>query len=364
MATVPFQLMVDGVGSLRVHSLHGKEALSAAWHFDIVASGASGEEAERVALGQRATLISDLGDKTRAFYGVVAAVKVDEVHAIDREVKYVFRIVPRLWLLKRNRKTRIFQNKRITDIVNAVLLESNIAVRWSLVRPCPRRDYCTQYEESDYDFVRRILAEAGIYFYFFSGPPIPGSAFEVNLATGLAAQVGGAAVGMAAGSAAGGLAGSAISMAETLVPGDTIVCADDALCYPSVAGDDPAMLAASTVASLSASAADLVSGASLAGAAIAGAVSAVAGSVIAALGASGTLGVTFMPNEQSATSTYDKVTRFGLRNTPSARLEGPFGTTIPSGPSSGCRASRSRPRRSPPRRWRSPPSQALSPRTP
>lgn len=314
MATVPFQLAVDGLGSLRVHSLHGKEALSAAWHFDVVASGASGEEAERVGLGQRATLIIDRGDKPRAFYGVVAAVKVDEVHAVDREVKYVFRIVPRLWLLKRNRKTRIFQNKRVADIVNAVLLESNIAVRWSLIRPCPRRDYCTQYEESDYDFVRRILAEAGIYFYFFSGPPIASSALEVNMATGLAAQIGGAAVGMAAGSAAGGLAGSAIQMAETLVPGDTLVCADDALCYPPVAGDDAATLAASTVASLSASAADLVSGSSIAGAAIAGAVSAVAGSVIAALGSSGALGVTFMPNEHAATSSYDKVTRFGLRN--------------------------------------------------
>ncbi|MEO7327556.1 MAG: contractile injection system protein, VgrG/Pvc8 family [Minicystis sp.] len=32
------------------------------------------------------------------------------------------------------------------------------------------REYCTQYEESDYRFVTRLLAESGTYFYFAAGP--------------------------------------------------------------------------------------------------------------------------------------------------------------------------------------------------
>jgi uncharacterized protein involved in type VI secretion and phage assembly len=155
--TVPFVLSVDGVGPLRVHSLEGKEGISEAWRFDIVASGALEEEAGRLALGQRATLVFDLAEQQRAFHGVVSAIKVEEVHAIDRETKYVIRIVPRLWLLRRNKKTRIFQKRRVVDIVTSVLSDAGIAIRWALVRSYPHREYCTQYEETDYDFVRRLL---------------------------------------------------------------------------------------------------------------------------------------------------------------------------------------------------------------
>lgn len=297
-----------------MHALRGKEAISDAWHFDVTVSGAASEAVEHLALGQRATLTLDLGDHTRAFYGVVASVRVDEAHAIDRETKYVVRVVPRLWLLRRNRRTRIFQNRRIPDIVDAVLRETNIVVRWALVRGYPTREYCTQYEESDFDFIRRILAEAGIYFYFFSGEEVPASALDVDTATGYAAQVGAAAVGFGLGAQAGGLAGSAIQMAETLIPGDTIVCADDALCYPPVAGDDPAALAASTVASLSASTVSAIAGDSGGASAAAGTASAAATAVLAAAGGGGALPMHYMANQVSAVTTYDKITSFTLQN--------------------------------------------------
>jgi len=58
----------------------------------------------------------------------------------------------------------------VPDIVTAVLQEAGLQVRWQLVRAYPMREYCTQYEETDYRFVRRLLAEAGIYFYFPTGP--------------------------------------------------------------------------------------------------------------------------------------------------------------------------------------------------
>lgn len=78
------------------------------------------------------------------------------------DVKYVVRVVPRLWLLRRKTRTRIFQNMRVPDIVSAVLLEAGITTRWQLTRAYPVREYGTQYEETDYRFVRRILAESGI----------------------------------------------------------------------------------------------------------------------------------------------------------------------------------------------------------
>ncbi|MBK8940823.1 MAG: type VI secretion system tip protein VgrG [Polyangiaceae bacterium] len=313
MDRTPYELTVEGLSALRVHSVRGEERISACWQLDVIVSGARSEDAERVAVGRRATLVMAFGDKRRAFYGVVSAIELEQVHAIDRETKYVIRVSPRLWLLRRNKRTRVFQNKRVPDIVTDVLVEAGISVRWSLVRPYPRREYCTQYEESDYDFLRRILAEVGIYFYFFGGPPVDGAALDFNTAAGIGASVASGLAGFAAGSTTGGLVGAALQTAETLVPGDSVVCADEALCYPPVAGDDAAALAASTAAAMASTAASAL-GASPEVSPIVDGASALTGAALAAGTQGGAMPMHYAVNLDSPASSYDKVFHFGLRN--------------------------------------------------
>jgi hypothetical protein len=151
----------------KVHVFTGKEALSEPYAFELVVTSDAtrDEEIERLALGQRAVLSWTLGESRRAFHGVLAAVELEEIHeAPRRAARYRMRLVPRLWLLKRKRRTRIFQQMSVRAIVTSVLAEAGIATRWQLLREYPLREYCTQYEESDYRFVVRLLAESGIYF--------------------------------------------------------------------------------------------------------------------------------------------------------------------------------------------------------
>jgi type VI secretion system secreted protein VgrG len=317
-SALPYQLTVDGfaAGHFRVHSFKGKETISEAWAFDVVATAEAGDQLEQGALGKRAMLLFNVAETQRAFYGIVAAVRLAEVNQVSHMIRYHLRVVPRLWLLKRKRRTRIFQKMRVPDIVTAVLLEAGIAARWQLTRAYPEREYCTQYEETDYHFVRRLLAEAGIYFYFPEGPPIDDAAFAADAALGAAAAAGSSVIGAVAGQAVGSLAGSAASMAETLIPGDTFIGADDAACYPPLRGDDAAALAASTAAALAPAIGDVLgAGDGIAGAAI-GAASAVAGTVIAtAEGARSVPVLRFLDNQEAAVTKRDKVTRFILRNT-------------------------------------------------
>ncbi len=276
-----------------------------------------GDEIERAALGKRATLLFNVGEEQRAFYGVVAAVRLAAVHNADRSIKYNLRVVPRLWTLKRKKRTRIFQKMRVPDIVTAVLLEAGIAARWQLTRAYPEREYVTQYEETDYRFVKRLLAEAGIYFYFPEGPAVDPAALAADAAVGAAAAAGSAVLDAVAGQAVGSLVGSVASMAETLIPGDTVICADDAACYPPLRGDDGAALAASTAAALAPAIGDVLgAGDGIAGAVIGGA-SAMAGTLIAGLteGARPVPVLRFLANEEAAVSKHDKLTRFSLRNT-------------------------------------------------
>jgi uncharacterized protein involved in type VI secretion and phage assembly len=316
----PYELQIDGFPArhFRVHGFTGKEALSEAWSFDVTATAeVGGDLVEQRALAARATLLFHVGPEPRAFYGIVSAVRVVQAHHADHTVKLRLRVVPRLWLLKRKQRTRIFQKLRVPDIVTAVLLEAGITTRWQLTRAYPEREYVTQYEETDYAFVKRLLAEAGIFFSFFGGGPIDDAALTADAALGAVASVGESVVGEFAGQAVGGLVGSAVSMAETLIPGDTVMCADDAACYAPVAGDDPAALAASTAAALAPAVGDaLGAGDGIAGAAI-GAASAVAGTVIAEATEGGKSApvLRFLENEDAKVTAYDKVRSFVLENT-------------------------------------------------
>ncbi len=316
----PYQLSVDGCASdhFRVHSFTGKEAISETWSFDVVVTCEAGSDAvEQTALGQRAVLLFNVGEEQRAFYGIVAAVRLAQVHGADRSIKYRIRVVPRLWALKRKQRSRIFQKMRVPDIVTAVLLEAGITARWQLTRSYPEREYCTQYEETDYRFITRILAEAGILFYFPQGGAVDAAALAADAAVSAVAGAGSSLLGAVGGQAVGSLVGAAASMAEPLIPGDTFIGADDAVCYPPLRGDDAAALAASTAVALAPAIGDVLgAGNGIAGSAI-GAASAIAGTVVADLteGAGAVPVLHFLFNEESAIQKQDKLTRFSLLNT-------------------------------------------------
>jgi type VI secretion system VgrG family protein len=206
---VSYALAIDGFddGHFRVHSFTGREVLSEPYAFDIVVTAASeaGEDVERLSLAQRGIFSWNLGGAVRAFYGVVARARHQGDHESHHATQYAIQIVPRLWLLNHRRRTRIFQNRRVGEIIYAVLREAGIGCRWRLLRDYPVREYCTQYEESDLAFIARLCAESGIYFYFPQGPLLDGAA-----------------------------------AAGTLIPGDTVIFGDDASRYPPIGADDPA----------------------------------------------------------------------------------------------------------------------------
>ncbi|MFS8067065.1 MAG: contractile injection system protein, VgrG/Pvc8 family, partial [Byssovorax sp.] len=80
---------------------------------------------------------------------------------------YELTLVPALWLLSQRRGNRLFQHVSIPDIVDRVLAEWSLVPVWRIARDqYPRLELRVQYGESDLDFVRRLLEEAGISFYF------------------------------------------------------------------------------------------------------------------------------------------------------------------------------------------------------
>jgi type VI secretion system secreted protein VgrG len=82
---------------------------------------------------------------------------------------YAIRIVPTLYVLSLRKTSRIFQRLSIPDIVDALLQEWRIAPTWQIDRSkYPKLEVKIQYEETDLDFFRRLLEEAGITFICMS----------------------------------------------------------------------------------------------------------------------------------------------------------------------------------------------------
>ncbi|MCC6523890.1 MAG: type VI secretion system tip protein VgrG, partial [Polyangiaceae bacterium] len=226
---VPYRLAVFPFppGHFQVHSFRAREALSKPYVFDITVTTTAlvGEDLERLALGQRAAFVMTLDGVTRVVPGVIASVRSLGVRPANDAAQFRLRLVPALWCLGRTKGSRIFQNQRVDEVVQAVLGLHRVPTRWQLARTYPARPYCTQYEETDLELVERLLSEAGI-FYFFAAPA---SGLEGLLGTVLGAAP------SAAGDALGFASSAATTLGTLAFPEETLVLTDDPACYAPVA---------------------------------------------------------------------------------------------------------------------------------
>jgi type VI secretion system secreted protein VgrG len=107
------------------------------------------------------------GGTTRHFHGIVT--RFCSTGWNGEYARYEAIIHPWLWLLKKSSNCRIFQGMTVPDIVKSVCSTYGGLVSLSadgLTAEYPALIYCVQYRETDFDFVCRLLEDAGIYFYF------------------------------------------------------------------------------------------------------------------------------------------------------------------------------------------------------
>jgi type VI secretion system secreted protein VgrG len=167
----PFELRAGAKGelTLAVASVRGTEALSHLYRFDVtVVASLDADELRRSVLGQAAelSLRSPSLNDPRRVRGMLC--RLTELGTRDPHGRagFVLRLVPRAWFLGRRRTSRIFQEMSVVDVVDRVLDEHRVQRLWKTTRAYPKRDYCVQYQESDLEFVKRLLAENGLFFRF------------------------------------------------------------------------------------------------------------------------------------------------------------------------------------------------------
>ncbi len=161
-----------GADKLLVLRLDGQEQLGRLpeWRVDLVGNvnllGMKEHINLHSLLGTRANVTMDLHGVRREFNGYVTRAQRGERHGRFEAFSIVMR--PWLWFATRSKNSRVFQNKNVKDIVSEVLTSYSSDFSWRLLIPSvyPVLEYCVQYDESDFDFVSRLLEEAGIYYFF------------------------------------------------------------------------------------------------------------------------------------------------------------------------------------------------------
>ena len=104
-------------------------------------------------------------DPKRWFSGLVSEFRLTRIE--DRLAFYEAVIRPWLWFLGNTTDCRIFQNMTAVEIVEKIFSKYGIAkFEKRLQGSYPSREYCVQYDESDLDFVQRLLEHEGIFYFF------------------------------------------------------------------------------------------------------------------------------------------------------------------------------------------------------
>ncbi|MGJ7581816.1 type VI secretion system Vgr family protein [Variovorax sp. RHLX14] len=86
-----------------------------------------------------------------------------------RHVQIRLTLKPWLHLATLRTDCRIFQNKTVVQILDEVLVDYGFPVEKRLVERYPVRDFQTQFNETDFEFVARLCAEWGISYHFEHG---------------------------------------------------------------------------------------------------------------------------------------------------------------------------------------------------
>ena len=117
--------------------------------------------------GTIATLTMAAKEDKRYFNGYVTRINRGEKRG--RYETYTMTLQPWLWFLTRTKTSRVFQEKSVKDIITEVFGDyAGVESDWRLVSASmyPKLDYCVQHNETDFDFVSRLMEEVGIYYFF------------------------------------------------------------------------------------------------------------------------------------------------------------------------------------------------------
>jgi type VI secretion system secreted protein VgrG len=161
-----------GTDALLVRDFTGREGISTLFHFSLEFVSENQDIVFEEIIGKNVSLslVMDSGE-IRYFHGLIsrfsqgAGIKnPDGVHHLS---SYTAEMVPWLWLLTKTTDSRIFQKLSVPDIIEKIFSEKGFNdYQLRLRSSYEPRDFCVQYQETDFNFISRLMEDEGIFYFF------------------------------------------------------------------------------------------------------------------------------------------------------------------------------------------------------
>jgi type VI secretion system secreted protein VgrG len=172
-AEMLFSFQVNGIPAEKfaMIRMEGREAISELYRFDVdLVSGDPDVDPEKV-VNQSAVIVIDRDGDLTMFHGIVTIFEQRERG--PEFVNYHAVLVPRLHNLIHTKQCQIFLDKPVKTIIADVLKENGMSegkdFDISLKETYPDREYTVQYQESDLNFIMRLMEHEGIFFFWEHG---------------------------------------------------------------------------------------------------------------------------------------------------------------------------------------------------
>jgi type VI secretion system secreted protein VgrG len=153
-----------GADALLLESFTGEEAISHLFSFQLELWSENAAIKFEDILGQGISfgVNGPDGCEPRHINGIVTS--FTQLPGTFRLTRYRAMVAPKIWVLTQTQNLRIFQDKEVPDILKKVL--QGFDVTWELHKSYPKREYCVQYRETDFNFISRLMEEEGIFYFF------------------------------------------------------------------------------------------------------------------------------------------------------------------------------------------------------
>ena len=141
--------------------------------FQVLLTLISGKFQEKEALGQKLTLIYQPGldlNRTKQFVlnGVITSVSAVSPPGGKENIIWRLELAPWFGILKLRTQCRIFQNMDAQQIIQSICSDYTFdtSVEFKSGSNLKSRTFCVQYNETDFNFISRLLADDGLHYHF------------------------------------------------------------------------------------------------------------------------------------------------------------------------------------------------------
>ena len=160
-------ITVKGQDHFLFRELKGHEAVSTLFDYQIDLVSDSYAEDLAGLLATSLTVTVNENGRPRHFNGqIIDAQFIGRESATSEYYVYRFTIRPWLWYLTQTADSRIFQNQSALAVIRQILMKYSFEVEYRLIEQYRDWQYCVQFDETDFNFISRLMEHEGIYYWF------------------------------------------------------------------------------------------------------------------------------------------------------------------------------------------------------